>query len=317
MTTFQDEDASIGAHIATPADGRLLSAQIVVKLHPNRAYLTLSPTLRNLADQPLDFHFWQTAMLAPGPDNVLSANLRFVSPSPIMSIHSTGDTMLPGPGRLFTWPTYFGRDLSRLGNWDRYVGFFEYPGAHGPFVGVYDPSLDAGAVRIFPAEIAQGSKVFGLGWRNRIGSEDFTDDNSAYVELHGGVSPTFDQPYTLAAGEEVAWDESWYPVEGIGNMVYANLTAALNLARTGDGLQVALYPTTALNGRLVVLQEEQVGSAQNVTSKIVAEFPLQLAPTVPFVRDLHHVASDAAVTIRVYDATGDLLLEYVSGNDKY
>jgi hypothetical protein len=228
-----------------------------------------------------------------------------------MSIHSTGDTMLPGPGQLFTWPTYFGRDMSLLGNWDRYVGFFEYPKAHGPFVGLYDPTLDAGAVRIYPAQIAQGSKVFGLGWRNRIGSEDFTDDGSTYVELHGGLSPTFDQPYTLAGGEAVRWQESWYPVEGIGNLVYANLTAALNLARTAQGLQVALYPTTALTGTLVVLLEGQTGEALPV-----AEFALDAVPTVAFVRDVHTVASDAAVTIQVIGSTGEILLEYSSGGNR-
>lgn len=303
VTTFQDEDGSVGARIATPVDGRLLAAEIVVTLHPDRAYVTVAPTIRNLADHALDFHFWQTAMLAPGPGNKLSADLHFVLPSPVMSIHSTGDTLLPVSGKLFTWPRYFGRDLSRLGNWNRYVGFFEYPTAHGPFVGVYDPALDAGAVRVFPAEIAQGSKVFGLGWRNAIHSEDFTDDGSAYVELHGGLSPTFDEPYTLTGGATVRWEESWYPVEGIGNLVYANLDAALNVERTAKGLRVAVYPTTPLTGTLLALEEEQV----------VARLALTAAPDAPFVYDLNTIAPDAAVTLRLVDQTGDTLLEYSSG----
>lgn len=248
-------------------------------------------------------------MLAPGPENRVSEELRFVSPSPIMSTHSTGDLMLPGPGLLFTWPDYFGRDLSRLGNWDRYVGFFEYPKAHGPFVGVYDPVVDAGAVRIFPAQIAQGSKVFGLGWRNRIGSEDFTDDGSTYVELHGGLSPTFDQPYHLAGGEVVQWQERWYPVAGIGGLVYATESAALNLTRTAGGLRVALYPARALEGTLAVLQVGKAGESQ-----LVAQFALDAVPSVPFVRELNEVASDAVVTVRLSDAAGALLLEYTSGN---
>jgi hypothetical protein len=309
VTTFQDEDGSVGVHIATPDDGRLLSAQIVVSLHPDSAFLSVAPTIHNLADHALSFHFWQTAMLAPGPGNIVSADLRFVLPSPIMSIHSTGDTLLPGAGQLFTWPRYFGRDLSRLGNWDRYIGFFEYPKAHGPFVGVYDPTLDAGAVRVFPAKIAHGSKVFALGWRNRIGSEDFTDDGSMYVELHGGLSPTFSEPYTLQGGETVRWEESWYPVGGIGNLVYANSTAALNLARTAQGLRVALYPTAALKGTLTVLPARADGQPT------LAEFPLDVAPAVPFVRDLPSVASDAAVTIRVRDPAGKILLEYTASGD--
>jgi hypothetical protein len=303
----QGEDQSVGVRIRTPDDGRLLSAEIVVTLHAERAYLSIEPTVRNLADEALSFHFWQTAMLAPGPGDVVSEDLRFVLPSPIMSIHSTGDMMLPSTGLLFTWPNYFGRDMSRLGNWDRYAGFFEYPAAHGPFVGVYDPTLDAGAVRIFPAEIAHGSKVFGLGWRTRIGSEDFTDDGSMYVELHGGLSSTFDEPYALAGGATVEWQERWYPVEGIGNLVYANEFAALNLARTSSGLQVALYPVSALRGTLTVLENNEAGPAQPM-----GEFPLDSAPADPFVRNLDHIASDAAVTIRVHDVDGALLLEYAT-----
>jgi hypothetical protein len=308
VATFEGEDGSVGVQITSPQDGRLLSAEIIITLHPEQAYFTIAPSIYNLADHLLTFHFWQTAMLAPGPDNVVTEDLRFVVPSPIMSIHSTGDTMLPGAGLLLTWPQYFGRDLSRLGNWDRYVGFFEYPRAHGPFVGVYDPTLDVGAVRIFPAEIAQGSKVFGLGWRNRIGSEDFTDDDSMYVELHGGLSPTFDEPYSLAGGESVHWEESWYPVAGIGNLVYADQKVALNLERTVDGLEVALYPTEAISGTLTVLQDDSVGGQQ-----VAAEFPLDLSPTLSFVQELHDLAPDAAVTIRVHDASGKLLLEYSSG----
>jgi hypothetical protein len=247
--------------------------------------------------------------------------LHFVVPSPVMSIHSTGDAMLPGPGLLFTWPAYFGRDLSRLGNWHEYVGAFEYPSAHGPFVGVYDPARNAGAVRIFPAEIAHGSKIFGLGWSKRIGSEDFTDDGSTYVELHGGLSPTFAQPYTLAGGATVQWEESWYPVEGIGDMVYANQHAALNLTRTAAGMRVALYPAEALSGTLTVFEESrgfqsaQTGDSQSMPPQVVAQLPLQLAPTVAFVHDLTSVAPDAAVTVRVNDEAGATLLEYSSGGN--
>jgi hypothetical protein len=308
VTTFQGEGqsgemGSVGVRIATPDNGQLISAEIVVTLEPESAYVSIAPTIRNESLDALDFHFWQTAMLAPGPENELSEELRFVVPGKLMSVHSTGDYMLPGAGQIFTWPSYYGRDLSRLGNWDRYLGFFEYPKAHGPFVGVYDPTLDAGAVRVFPAQIAQGSKVFGLGWRNRIGSEDFTDDNSIYVELHGGLSPTFDEPYHLDGGESVRWEEFWYPVEGIGNLTYADLDVALNLERLESGIRVALYPTRAFSGKLMVLH---TGSGE-----VAAEYALEAAPALAFVRDVP-LAPDTPVTVIVRDYMGATLLEYTS-----
>ena len=219
VTTFEDETGAVGVEIATPDDGRLLAVAITVTLRPETAYFTVAPVIQNVAAHDLDFHFWQTAMLAPGPENRPSADLRFLTPTELAGIHSTGDPMLPQPGQQITWPAYFGRDLSRLGNWDEYAGLFEYPAAHGPYVGVYDRAVDAGAMRIFPAEIAQGSKIFGLGWRRPIGSEHFTDDRSFYVELHGGLSPSFDEPYHLAAGATVAWEEAWYPLAGIDGAV--------------------------------------------------------------------------------------------------
>lgn len=300
VTTFEDAEGAVGVEIATPDDGRLLQAAIRVTLPPDRAYLTVAPTLRNVADHELEFHFWQTAMLAPGANNRPSADLKFVVPTELARVHSSGDRLLPASGRLITWPTYFGRDLSRLGNWDDYIGLFEYPAAHGPFVGVYDHAADAGAMRIFPASVAQGSKIFGLGWRRPIGSEHFTDDRSGYVELHGGLSPTFDEPYTLAAGAAVAWEEMWYPVAGIHGCVYANGDLALNLARTARGLEVGVYPTAVFDGTLVVTDGQGTEERR----------PVQAAPDAPFTVALRAFAATDAVTIRIIDRDGRTRLDY-------
>ena len=304
VATFE-EDGAVGVRLATPDDGRRLSAVIQVSLAPDTAYVEISTELENLTSAALAFHYWQTAMLAPGTDNAPNPTLHFVVPSPVMTVHSTGDSALPGPGRHFTWPSYFGRDLSRLGNWDHYLGFFEYPAAHGPFVGVYDPALDAGAVRIFPAEIAQGSKVFGLGWRRRIGSEHFTDDGSSYVELHGGLSPTFSEPYTLAGGARVAWDEQWYPIHGLGDLTYANAAAALKFTPQEDGYAVGVYPTSELRGRLLV----SVGETQ------LADLPFSARPDRPFTTTVDRPPADLTViqqplVVTVQDETGQEKLLY-------
>jgi hypothetical protein len=300
VTTFQDATGAVGVELATPDDGRLLAATITVTLHPDRADFTVAPTLHNGAAHGLDFHFWQTAMLAPGGANHPSADLRFLTPATLARIHSTGDRLLPAPGELITWPIYFGRDLSRLGNWDDYIGLFESPAAHGPYVGVYDPVADVGAIRIFPADVAQGAKIFGLGWRRPIGSEHFTDDDSAYVELHGGLSANFDDPYQLAAGASVGWQETWYPPVGIGGVVYANGELALNVTRQAQGVQIGLYPTTALVGTLIVSD----------TQGTEARLPLTLDPTTPFVADLAGFAPTAAVTVQVVDSRGVTRLAY-------
>ncbi len=139
------------------------------------------------------------------------------------------------------------RDLSRLGEWDQYVGFFEYPAAHGP-LWASEPAADVGAVRVFPADVAQGSKVFGLGWGDALVSEYFTDNASAYVELHGGLAPTFTERAQLTAGGSVGWEERWYPVTGIGEFVAADRAGALS-ADAGEGVvRLAFYAVEQFAG---------------------------------------------------------------------
>ncbi len=301
VSPFTRDDGAVGVTIATPQDGRLLSAQITVTLPPGAAYFEIKPAIRNLAAHSLWFDYWHTAMLAPGTENQPSADLHFVVPGSIMTVHSTGDTSLPGPRRRFTWPNYFGRDLSRLGNWDHYLGFFEHPAAHGPFVGVYDPAYDAGVVRAFPAQVVRGSKVFGLGWRRAIGSEAYTDGNSAYVELHAGLAPSFFHAYHLPEDGLVSWVERWYPVQGIGDLVYANRLAALNVTPVVNGVEVALYAPTAITAALAV--DDGAGGR-------VRYSPVTLGPETLYQTVLDQVQFGPALTIRLEDESGQALLTY-------
>ncbi|MEZ4660934.1 MAG: DUF5107 domain-containing protein [Caldilineaceae bacterium] len=293
----------------TPQDGRPLNASITISLLAGAASFTVEPSISNLSDDAVTFDYWQTAMLAPGQRNSPSAQLHFVLPGQQMMVHSTNDPALPQPGELFTWPQYDGRDLSRLGNWNQYLGFFEYPAAHGPFVGVYDGASDAGAVRFYPADVARGSKVFSPGWNDALPPSNYTDDDSSYVELHGGLAPSFFEHYTLPQGGLVNWREVWYPVVGIGDLSYANEAAALSVkasASAADAIQVGFYPTRPMDGALIV----------TLAHADVSRTPLEASPEHPFVDELalpqpvDLTAADPALEIRFEDAAGRVLLLY-------
>lgn len=294
----QSEDLAT-VTVVTPNDGRWLNASITITLRAGAASFEIQPTLTNLADHTLAFSFWHDAMLAPGSGKRPSAALHFVLPSAAMTLHSTGDSTLPAPGGRFTWPSYQGRDLSRLGNFTQYLGFFEAPAAQGPFVGVYDPVYDTGVVRSFPAEIAQGSKVFALGWQDALASSNYTDDQSAYVELHGGLAPTFDDQYTLPAGGVVDWREVWYPVQGIGDLTYANEIAALAVDAGADGIGIKLYATRPLDGSLRLL----------VADAVVGQLAVAVQPDAPFAGQFA-VASQGPYTVELQDSAGRQLLTY-------
>ena len=239
--------------VFTPQDGRALSASVTIELLAGAASFTVEPTISNVSDASQRFDFWHNAMLAPGSGAGISPGIHFVLPTESMMVHSTADVRLPAGGQQVTWPKYMGRDLSRLKTWTNYAGLFEAPAAHGPFVAVYDTQQDAGAVRVFPAAVAQGSKIFALGGTSALDPTLYTDDGSAYVELHGGLAPTFAQQTELPPGNSVTWRESWYPVAGLGDLSTANEMAALYAAADADTVRVDIFAVHPMDVEVLLL----------------------------------------------------------------
>jgi uncharacterized repeat protein (TIGR01451 family) len=233
--------------------GDRLTASIDVSLPSDRGMLVITPQLENPTADELNFKFWLNAALAPGPGNQPTAGLEFIFNSDLMSVHSTSDPVFPcdwpddpdGPDCLFSWPVHAARDFSLLGNWDGWLGFFEYPDAAADFVGVYSVDADEGVARVFPSHIARGAKGFAPGWAHPIDWHLWTDDGSGGVELHGGVAPTFWDTAVLSASSTLSWTEYWYPVGDIGTISVATEDAALGLRRVSNRLEVGAHPTQA------------------------------------------------------------------------
>ncbi len=218
---------------------------VAVFLPADQAVLFVRPEIANPTADPVGVKYWTNAMLAPGATNAPSADLRFLFPGDQVVVHSTGDDTLPTDGELMDWPVHNGRDYARLGNWNQWLGFFEAPQAHGPYAGVYDAVADEGVLRVYPAELARGSKGFGLGWADPLPASLWTDDGSSYVEVHGGLAPTFWDTTTLLPGEVVSWTEAWYPLAGVGGVTAAGPEAALRLEAVAGGLALGLYTPAA------------------------------------------------------------------------
>ena len=303
VTALQRNGQQAAVTLTLPRAGQYLEASINISLAADEAAFTVAPTITNVSSEPVRFAFWHSAALAPGKNNTPSAETRFIVPSENIAVHSTDDSALPGFGHTLHWPSDNGRDLSRLGNWDQYLGFFEWPAAHGPFVAVYDPLQDAGAVRVFPDASVRGSKIFALGWQHPLDTNYYTTDGSTYVELHGGLAPTFADQVALAAGESVQWRETWYGVHGIGGITQANEHGALTWQQSGGDLEVGFYPTRAVSGDVVVLAD----------GRPVVRQPFAAQPDAPFVTRLSlnengDVPPGASLTVQVQDKAGVPLL---------
>jgi uncharacterized protein YraI len=290
-----------GVTVFMPDQGHL-RAEVDVLLRAGEAAFTLRPRLINPGDRPLTFKFWLDAMLAPGPGNTVGPGLRYLFPSQEMTVHSRGDVILPAQGEPMSWPLFAGRDYSLLGNWNKWLGFFERPAAHGPYAGVYDGAADEGIMRVYPPDVARGSKGFGLGWLEPIKAGNYTDDGSAYVELHGGLAPTFDDQITLAAGQVVTWEETWFPVAGIGGVSHADADGAVLLEPAPDGLRLGVYSVRPLDGHILL----------TVDGQVLLEDTVRLSPDRPFRRvlPLSEGLSGRGVVLALLDAASLPVLHY-------
>jgi uncharacterized protein YraI len=258
-------DGSVTVHLWESEEQRL-RAGVAVTLQPGRSDFHVQITLENPAPQPVRYQFWSNGMLAPGDGNTLSSGLHFVFPAPEMTVHSSADERMPGPGEPFSWPVYQGRDVSRLSSWQGYLGFFERPAAQGDFLGVYDAAADEGLVRVFPSGVVDGAKGFAFGWgESALDPQHWTDDGSSYMELHVGITPTFSDWTELGPGQTLSWQESWFPVAGLGGITHAAQGGAVNLQAEEGGLELGIFPTRRLQADLTVeLDGHIVHSAEDV-----------------------------------------------------
>ena len=226
----------------TTASDRI-RATLTLHLPAGRGYLAVTPRIENPTAGDLDYKFWLNAALTPGAANTAGPDLHFVFNADQVTVHSKGDGYLPGEGQPMDWPVHDGHDYSRLGNWNRWLGFFEQPQAAADFIGAYDTGANEGLARVFPSGVARGSKGFGFGWSDPIPSNTWTDDGSTYVELHGGVAPTFWDTATIAAGQSLEWTEYWYPVGDIGQLSAATAEAALGVHESDGHFYVGVHST--------------------------------------------------------------------------
>lgn len=224
-----------------------MTVGVNISLDSRHDYVTLSPWVKNTSGAAQQFQYWLNAMVTLGGNHV-SGQTRLIFPANEVIVHSTGDESLPGAWQPLPWPVYEGRDLSHYGTWQNYLGFF-VPQVNQGFVALYDPAAEQGIVRNFTPGWPVGTKFFGPG---TLPSWLWTDDDSSYIELWSGVTPTFGDTTTLAAGESLGWTERWYPVHRLGGVAAANANAALHLETTGGGVKIGCTVTAPTQGSLTL-----------------------------------------------------------------
>lgn len=243
--------------------------QVRVTLPADASFFMIEPRVENPTNQPKRIQFWLNAMLNPGGSKPISPETEFLLPSDAVLVHSTGDEGIPetavpragatAPGAPVSFSNLNGRDLRFYSAWDNYLGVFAADTGKDKlaqnFVGAYNHENDFGVVRVFPPAQAPGVKLFAFG-PNFCCRDAYTDDNSSYFELWGGVPRTFfpDDDILLAPGEARAWTEYWMPLAGMNGLSAASADAALTL-KVRDGMAHISAHSAVAREALIVLKE--------------------------------------------------------------
>lgn len=295
QVSFRQTASEATVTVSDVEDQTGLTVGASITLGADSGAMQISPWVRNDTATSQSFQYWLNAMVTLG-GNTVSGNTQIIVPADQVTVHSTGDESLPGEWQPMDWPVYSGRDLSRYGNWSNYLGFF-VPAITDSFVALYDTDADQGIVRSFTPGRPSGTKFFGP---STLPAWLWTDDDSGYVELWSGITPSFAEMTTLAPGDSTGWSERWYPVHSIGTVTGANADAALALLPNEDTVEIGGATTSALNGTLTLWQ---AGTA-------VMDWEVTITPASPFKTSWTGATSgDDALGLTLTASGGKLVLQ--------
>ncbi|MGC9360043.1 MAG: DUF5107 domain-containing protein [Anaerolineae bacterium] len=285
------EDGGVTVRISTLERTRNMRAEIDVTLMPGEAALRIGTRLENLSEAPVSYQYWMNAILSPGAKGI-GPDLRFVVPADGVTVHSSGDPGLPDAHGVMGWPVHGGRDMRIYGNWRNWLGFFATE-ATAPYTAIYSPETALGMARVYPQEVARGAKLFAFA-RDFADVGAYTDDGTHYVEMWGGVTPTFWDYATLGAGEALQWDEAWWVLAGSDVPCAVSAHASLSARMTGEAIEVTVASPALKELTCQVLRGED----------ILHESPFTVRPDAPWTGAFPLAPGDGQITVWLADANG-------------
>ena len=215
-----------------------------VTLHPGRAFLDERIRLYNPTDGMHPYYFWNCTAFPNRPGT------RFIYPMSLGTDHNARE--------FFRWPVHEGRDLSWLKNYETYASVFAVDCSHD-FFGAYDAQADRGIVQTANHHELGGKKAWTWGeWDfGKVAQKNLTDEDGPYIEVQSGPLPTQSDYGMLGPRDQVAWQEWWYPVHGLGDgFEYATRDVAVQTARRDGRLELRFLATARFAQAVCVLARE-------------------------------------------------------------
>jgi Flp pilus assembly protein TadD len=287
----QDGSASVTVGNVDRVYGMEWTVRIV--LHPGSTLLQLQVTLDNRSDVRHRFYWWSNAGIQAWDDTHICYPMRY------SAAHGFAD--------VDRWPVdSSGTDLSILRNHTHGpVSRFVY-GSREPFMGIWNPHTNAGVAHYADYAELPAKKIWswgvdadGLDWRKAL-----SDNDSAYVEVQGGLFRNQETYAFLQPRQAIHFTEYWMPLHELGGLARANLAGAVNLSRAGSMLTAALNVNTKIPQAQIRLLDGD---------RTLYSTTLDLAPEHTWKHEIAIADPAHPYTIEVRDHSGQVLIAQTEG----
>ena len=273
-----------------------------ITLYPGKAYIEIKGQLYNRTSMPQTFLWWANpavpvndhtqSVFPPDVHAVMDHGKRDVSRFPIAT------------GVYYKKDYSEGVDISRYKNIPVPTSYMAEKSRYD-FVGGYDYGREAGILHVADHHISPGKKqwTWGCGDFGRAWDRNLTDQDGPYVELMTGVYTDNQPDFTwLKPFEEKVFTQYFMPYKAVGQVKNATAQAAVHLSVKGDAACVIVYATGVYESARVEL------TACGMT---VLDEKVKLSPTDIYKKEVKAAGKrEEDLRIRVYDARGNILVEY-------
>ena len=250
----ENEDGSVTLSIGDVDEMYGTRAVTRFTLYPGKAYIEIEGQLYNRTPHAQTFLWWANPAVAANDDT------QSVFPPDVTAVFDHGKRDVSSfpiaRGVYYKHDYSAGVDISRYRNIPVPTSFMAYRSEYD-FVGGYDYAKEAGIMHIADHHIAPGKKqwTWGCGDFGKAWDRNLTDGNGPYVELMTGVYTDNQPDFTyLAPYEEKTFKQYFMPYKKVGYAKNANLDAIVNLTADGSRAQIAVYPTSRIEGALISLR---------------------------------------------------------------
>ncbi len=249
--------------------------------------------LYNRGDVRHRFYWWNNAGVQVWDDSRIQYPMRWTA--------SHGFT------EVQPWPVDAdGIDLSVIHNQTKGPVSLFVHGSREPFMGVWHPHTNTGVVHFADYADLPGKKIWswgvdadGLDWRKAL-----SDNDSAYVEVQGGLFRNQETYAFLNPRQAIRFSEFWMPVREIGGIARANLHAVVNLSRSATTLATALNVNEPISGAMIRIR---------LGDRIISEERVDLAPEHVWRKEVPDVDPHGKYSIDLLDGSDRLLLRHTEG----